>query len=95
VGRAEEQQRQMEGLDAVHRVVSPLARPPRLANDRLLVLGAEADRITPLAHAQRLAAHFDAPLEVFAGGHILQFGRADAFRAAGKLLGRLGIFEGR
>lgn len=95
VGSAEEQQRQMEGLDAVHRVVSPLARPPRIARDRLLVLGAEADRITPLTHAQRLAAHFDAPLEVFAGGHILQFGRADAFRAAGKLLGRLGLFEGR
>ncbi len=95
VGSPEEQRLQYEGLDAVHRVVSPLARPPRIDRDRLLVLGAEADRITPIAHAQKLADHFGAPLEVFAGGHILQFGRADAFRAAGKLLGRLGVFEGR
>jgi pimeloyl-ACP methyl ester carboxylesterase len=59
------------------------------------VLGAEGDRITPIAHARRLAEHFGAPLEVFAGGHILQFGRADAFRAAGKLLGRLRLFDER
>jgi pimeloyl-ACP methyl ester carboxylesterase len=95
VGTPAQQQRQLEGLEAVHRVVSPLARPARVAPERVLVLGAEGDRITPIAHARRLAEHFGAPLEVFAGGHILQFGRADAFRAAGKLLGRLRLFDER
>ncbi|MFO0758978.1 MAG: alpha/beta hydrolase family protein [Byssovorax sp.] len=91
-GTPEQQRLQHEGLDAVHRVVSPLSRPARLDRERILVLGAEGDQITPIGHARRLAGHFGAPLEVFAGGHILQFGRGDAFRAAGKLLGRLGMF---
>ena len=42
-------------------------------------------------HAQRLADHFGAPLETFVGGHLLQFGRADAFRRVGRLLGELRI----
>jgi len=46
----------------------------------VLVLAAEGDRITPIAHAERLARHFDAKLVRFAGGHLLQFGRRDAFR---------------
>jgi predicted alpha/beta hydrolase family esterase len=93
VGTADEQRLQFEGLEAVHRVVSPLSRPARIDRDRILVLGAAGDRITPIDHARRLADHFGAPLEVFSGGHILQFGRADAFRAVGRLLGRLGLFE--
>jgi hypothetical protein len=93
-GTPAEQQAQREGLGAVHRVVSPLARAPRLGGDRVLVLGAQGDRITTLEHARWLAEHFGAPLHVFPGGHILQFGRAEAFRAAGRLLGRLGLLEG-
>jgi hypothetical protein len=46
-------------------------------------------------HARRLASHFNAPLELMTGGHLLQFGRADAFRAIGRMLGRLGLFEER
>lgn len=95
VGTREEQRAQLEGLDALHRVVSPLARPPRLAPERVLVLAAEGDRITPPEHARWLAAHFHAPLEVFPGGHLLQFGRAQAFRSIGRMLGRLGLLDGR
>jgi dienelactone hydrolase len=92
-GDAAEQRAQFEGLEAVHRAVSPLARPSRVDPSRMLVLAAEGDRITPIDHARWLAQHFGAPLHVFPGGHILQFGRADAFRAVGRLLGRLGLFE--
>ena len=49
------------------------------------VLGAEGDRITPVEHARWLAAHFGARLHLFHGGHILQFGRADAFREVGRV----------
>jgi hypothetical protein len=92
-GSPEEQHAQFEGLEAAHRAVSPLARPPRLAPSRMLVTAAEGDRITPLDHARSLAAHLGAPLHVVHGGHILQLGRGDAFRAVGRMLGRLGLFE--
>ncbi len=91
-GSAAEQLAQFEALQAAHRAVSPLARAPRLDPARVLVLAAEGDRITPIDHARWLADHFGAPLHVFQGGHILQFGRADAFRAVGRLLRRLGLF---
>ncbi|MFT3765487.1 MAG: alpha/beta hydrolase family protein [Minicystis sp.] len=95
VGTAEEQRLQREALDRAHRAVSPLSRAPRLARDRVLVAAAEGDRITPLAHAERLAAHFGAPLTTFPGGHLLQLGRGQAFREVGRMLGRLGLLEGR
>jgi dienelactone hydrolase len=95
VGTDEEQRAQYAGLDAALRVVSPFARPSRLARDRVLVLAGEGDQITPIAHAERLAAHFDAPLEAFHGGHLLQFGRGRAFRAVGRMLGRLGLLAPR
>ncbi|MDC0743486.1 alpha/beta hydrolase family protein [Polyangium mundeleinium] len=95
VGSPEEQRRQYEELDAVHRVVSPFARPSRIPSDQVLVLAASEDKITPVDHARRLADHFNAPLETFHGGHLLQFGRADAFRAVGRMLGRLGLFSRR
>ena len=95
VGSPQEQALQFEGLESVHRAVSPLARPPKIDRDRMLILAASGDKITPVDHARRLADHFGAPLETFHGGHILQFGRADAFRSAGRLLGKLGLLAGR
>ncbi len=82
---------QYRAYDGAMRVVSPLARPSRLPPDRVLILAAEHDRITPKAHAERLAAHFSAPLIVFPGGHLLQFGRGDAFRQVGRFWRRLGL----
>src|SRR6185437_2743047 len=79
-GSADEQQAQFEALEAAYRAVSPLARAPKVEPERVLVLGAEGDRITPVEHARWLAAHFRARIHLFHGGHILQFGRAGAFR---------------
>ncbi len=95
VGNVEQQRLQFEGLEGALRVVSPLARPSRIDADRVLVLAAAGDRITPPTHARWLADHFGAPLTTFDGGHVLQFGRAQAFRAAGKMLGRLGLLSSR
>jgi dienelactone hydrolase len=93
VGTEEERTAQREALDRAHRVVSPFARPARIAKDRILVLAAEGDRITPVEHAQRLADHFEAPLEVHQGSHLLHFWRGQAFRSVGRLMGRLGLFS--
>lgn len=95
VGSPKEQALQFERLEAVHRAVSPFARNPKIDGDRVLILAAAGDKITPVDHARRLSDHFGAPLEMFHGGHILQFGRADAFRSVGRLLGRLGLFVTR
>jgi dienelactone hydrolase len=92
-GSPDDQRAQFEGLEAAHRAVSPLARPSRVDPTRMLVLAAEGDRITPVEHARLLAQHFGAPLHVFDGGHLLHFWRGDAFRAIGRMLGRLGLFE--
>ena len=59
------------------------------------MIGAKADRITPLLHAQRIARHFGAPLETWPGGHLLQVGRSDGFRHIGRLLATLGLTESR
>jgi dienelactone hydrolase len=93
LGRGHQVAAQHAALEEANRVVSPLARPSLVASERMLVLAARADRITPAAHAQRLARHFGAPLVEFHGGHLLQFGRSEGFRAIGRLLERLGILD--
>jgi pimeloyl-ACP methyl ester carboxylesterase len=62
------------------RTISPLARRPLVKGKDCIVIGADNDAIAPMVHARALAQHFNAPLETFSGGHILQFGRAEAFR---------------
>lgn len=80
-------------LDAVHQVISPLRRHRCIDADRVLIVGAAADRITPIAHAHRLAEHFESPMIQWSGGHLLQLGRAGAFRRIGRFLGDLGMFQ--
>jgi pimeloyl-ACP methyl ester carboxylesterase len=76
-------------LERAYRHVSPVDRPPLIASERVLVIGAKADRITPFSHARRLASHFRAPLVAFHGGHLLQLGRGEAFERLGELLGSI------
>jgi dienelactone hydrolase len=90
-GDAEQRAAQHAALDAALRVASPLARAPLVEPDRVLVVAGQADRIAPLDHARRVAEHFAAPVETFHGGHLLQFGRAGAFEAIGRMLARLGV----
>ncbi|MFI5301940.1 MAG: alpha/beta hydrolase [Polyangiales bacterium] len=75
--------------------VSPLARTPTIPSDKVLVIGAKGDGITKLAHAEQLARHFGAPLFTFPGGHLLQFGRREAFAEMARFLARRGIIAGR
>jgi pimeloyl-ACP methyl ester carboxylesterase len=82
---------QHRALERVHRVVSPLHRKPLVEPESVLVVGARADRITPVDHARRLAHHFGAPLESWHGGHLLQFGRGEKFKRIGRMLDGLGL----
>jgi pimeloyl-ACP methyl ester carboxylesterase len=78
-------------LEEAHRIVSPVHRTPLVSGDRTLVLGAKADRITPLWHARRLATHFRAPLTTLPGSHLLQLGRTAGFERVFELLRQIGI----
>jgi pimeloyl-ACP methyl ester carboxylesterase len=84
---------QHAALEAANRVVSPLARPGLVPRERMLIVGAEADRVTPIAHAERLASHFDVPLLRVDGGHLVQTWRGEAFRAIGDMLSREGLLD--
>ncbi|MEI9950411.1 MAG: alpha/beta hydrolase family protein [Pseudomonadota bacterium] len=76
-------------LERIYRVVSPLERKPLITPSRTLVVAAKADRITPVAHARKLAAHFGSQLVSWHGGHLLQLGRNAAFRRVETLLREL------
>jgi len=58
-----EAEREHALLAQTYRVTSPLALPPRIAPRRVLVVGARADRVTPVAHARKLAAMYAEALE--------------------------------
>jgi len=81
LGRGSQMLEQHAALEAANLVVSPFARPSLVPPERVLVVGAEADRITPVAHAERIAAHLGVPLTRVGGGHLLQVWRREAFRA--------------
>lgn len=87
----DERYEQHRWMEAAHAVVSPFSRPSRVPGRAALVITGDGDRITPSAHAHRLADHLGARTHVFHGGHLLQFGRANAFRAVGSMLDRLGL----
>lgn len=76
-------------LERVYRVVSPVDRKPLIHPSRTLVVAGKADRITPVTHARKLAAHFGSQLVSWHGGHLLQLGRNAAFRRVETLLREL------
>jgi len=82
----EEEEEQHTLLESIYRRVSPMARPAVVPPERCLVISAKADRVTPVAHARRLAVHLRAPLQSFYGGHLLQLGRAEAFESVVALM---------
>jgi pimeloyl-ACP methyl ester carboxylesterase len=82
---------QHAALEAANRVVSPLARPCLVPKERVLVVAAEDDRVTPIAHAERIAAHFGVNVLRVPGGHLLQTWRTVGFRAIKDMLRENGI----
>jgi pimeloyl-ACP methyl ester carboxylesterase len=95
LGTGEQVELQHRALEEANWVVSPFARKSLVSPERMLVVGAEGDRITPIAQAERLARHFGAPLYRMPGGHLLQVGRGDAFREMRRLWQRLGLVRPR
>jgi pimeloyl-ACP methyl ester carboxylesterase len=95
LGDPEQAAEQHAALERDNLVVSPLARHSRVPAARALVAAAEHDRITPRSHAARIALHFGCEMVTFPGGHLLQIGRAEAFRAFADMLEREAIIPPR
>jgi len=73
---------------AVH---APTTRPARLPRDRLFVIGARNDHITPPEHASKIAAHWGVEVQWFDGGHIAQLGRGEVQRGIRRALGTIDL----
>lgn len=95
LGEGEGALAQRDAIEKAYAVVSPLARPLRVRPERALVAGASFDQVTPATHAKKLAAHFACELVEIPGGHLLQFGREEAFRALVAMLEREGFVAAR
>ncbi len=95
LGSAAEQRAQAEALRRAQRVISPLARPSKVAPGNVIVIAGEHDAVTGLAHSRPLAEHFGVEVTSFAGGHLLQLGRARAFEPVFELLARSGLYTPR
>lgn len=95
LGEGEASRSQHAALERANWIVSPLARPLKVPAARALVVAAENDRITPAAHAARIAAHFKCELVTVPGGHLVQLGRRQAFGAMARMLAREGIIAPR
>ncbi len=78
-------------LEELHAVISPTARPVLVPKEGRMVIAGSLDRVTPLAHASRIAKHFDVPVTTFDGGHLLQFGRGQAFKRVIAMLKSRGL----
>lgn len=85
---------QKEDLAEAFAIHTPLKRAPKLSKERVMVAAGDADRVTPKEHAQKLKEHFQTEhFVLFPGGHLLQFGRGEAFRTLAKRLAALGLIE--
>lgn len=73
-------------LEAAHASIDPLRRAPLVDPARVRIAAARGDRVTPLHHAERLAQHFQAPLDLWPGGHLVQLGRRRGFQALHRFL---------
>ena len=61
-------------------VISPLSRPPVLDPKRVTVISGELDQMATVKQGAALAEHFRCRHEIFRGAHLIQHGRARAFK---------------
>jgi pimeloyl-ACP methyl ester carboxylesterase len=81
-------------LRELFRVHSPLAHPPRVPRERLLIVAGRGDRIVPPEHAMWLHEHWGAPrIHWFAGSHLLPLGRGGVLHAIRRFLADLGAAD--
>jgi pimeloyl-ACP methyl ester carboxylesterase len=79
-------------LEEAFSVHAPLERPVKLPRERLMIVAGRGDAISFPDHAEALWEHWGRPtMHWFAGGHLAQLGRGNAFRAIRTHLVQLGL----
>jgi pimeloyl-ACP methyl ester carboxylesterase len=73
------------------RVISPLSRPPLVDPERVTVISGELDQMASVKQGAALAEHFRCRHEVFRGAHLIQHGRARAFKETFDAFRRNGV----
>lgn len=88
------QQRELHAaLERAMAPVSPVQRASVIDSERMIVVAARGDRITPPTHADKLVAKHHAKLYSFAGGHLLQIGRKSVLESVHRELRALGVLD--
>jgi hypothetical protein len=78
-----------------YHVHSPLTYPLALPRERVLIIGARGDAVTPIAHGRALWDHWRRPAAIwFSGGHVAPFQRSRVAAAVAAHLTRAGILDG-
>ena len=60
--------------------ITPVCRTPKVEPKRVSIISGAYDRLATVQHGKRLADHFGTELITFPGAHLVQHGRAKAFR---------------
>ena len=87
--RAETGGESLEDLKALYAIHCPLEHAPVIPVERRMIIAGKGDRICFPEHVQRLWEHWDRPaIHWWAGSHVAQFGRSQAYQALGAFLKR-------
>lgn len=89
--KVEEAGLSLELFEKAHAATTPLCRDPVISAERILLIGGERDRVTPLSHAIALRDHFTRDctsprLHTFPGSHLIQSGRRSVFGTLARFL---------
>ena len=76
-------------------VICPLTRAPSLPPERITVISGELDRLATVEQGAKLSRHFGCRHIVFRGAHLIQTGRAQAFRDTFRDFRRNGVLPRR
>lgn len=75
--------------------ISPLHRPPAVRPEQITVISGELDRLATVEQGAKLSQHFGCRHVVFRGAHMIQKGRARAFKDTFREFRRNGVLPRR
>lgn len=84
-----------EAYRAHMNAISPLHRPPAIPPERITVISGELDRLATVEHGAMLSEHLGCRHVIFRGAHLIQKGRAQAFKDTFREFRRSGVLPVR
>ena len=84
-----------EAYRAHMNAISPMTRAPAIAPERITVISGELDRLATVEQGAKLSQHLGCRHVVFQGAHLIQKGRAQAFKETFREFRRNGVLPRR